>query len=281
MLQFACSRGISVSLETNGTMLNERIVDSLARREDPMVAVSLDGSMSSTHESIRGSLGSFDRACESIESLATRGIHVQVIMSLLRSNKEEVSSLVDLATNLGASSVAVNVVQPMMRGVQVHSSELGLTIHELVEFGQWVEAQSCWQIPVFYGHPLAFWPLPRLFQSSAAGTGCGILTTLGVLPDGSVGLCGIGAVLPAVVLGKPGHGDLATIWRTHPLITTLREGLPGRLKGICGSCTLKSACLGGCVGQKYYTSGDFTEPSWYCQSAFEAGLFPSSRIMGQ
>jgi hypothetical protein len=41
---------------------------------------------------------------------------------------------------------------------------------------------------------------------------------------------------------------------------------------------MKVQCLGSCVAQNYYRSGNLTAPYWFCQQAYEMGLFPASRL---
>ena len=62
------------------------------------------------------------------------------------------------------------------------------------------------------------------------------------------------------------------------LVEELREGLPGRLNGICGRCLMKKICLGSCIAQNYYGSKNLWSPYWYCEEAGKAGLFPETRM---
>jgi hypothetical protein len=40
---------------------------------------------------------------------------------------------------------------------------------------------------------------------------------------------------------------------------------------------MKHRCLGSCIAQNYYRSGDLFAPYWFCDLAEQAGLFPKSR----
>ncbi len=46
---------------------------------------------------------------------------------------------------------------------------------------------------------------------------------------------------------------------------------------VCESCLMKQRCLGSCVAQNYYRSGDLFAPFWFCDLAQAADLFPESR----
>ena len=91
-------------------------------------------------------------------------------------------------------------------------------------------------------------------------------------------LCGIGAHIPELVFGHVGDDRLETMWHENQLLRELREGLPGRLDGICTRCLMRHQCLGSCISQNYYDAGTLWAPFWFCQKAEEAGLFPASRL---
>lgn len=107
---------------------------------------------------------------------------------------------------------------------------------------------------------------------------CGVLSSLGVVADGSYALCGIGENFPALVFGQVGKAELNDIWRRHPVILQLRENLPGKLKGICGHCLMKSFCRGSCVAQNYYRANNLFAPFWFCEAAAREGLFLENRL---
>jgi SynChlorMet cassette radical SAM/SPASM protein ScmF len=191
------------------------------------------------------------------------------------------AGVVRLAESLGAGSVKFNPVMPTARGERLHASGETLSIEELVELGRWVENTLCdaTPLPLYYHHPPAFRPLSRMLGPQGSGCGaCGILGILGVLWDGSYALCGIGASVPDLVFGQAARDSLAEVWRHHPVLQELREGLPHKLGGVCGACLMRGVCLGSCVAQNYYLDGDFWAPFWYCEQARQQGLFPETRL---
>jgi hypothetical protein len=44
---------------------------------------------------------------------------------------------------------------------------------------------------------------------------------------------------------------------------------------------MKNMCLGKCLAQNYYRSGDLMAQCWYCEEAEAAGLFPQSRLVDE
>ena len=130
---------------------------------------------------------------------------------------------------------------------------------------------------IYLDIPPAFRALTSILSGDGCAT-CGIKTILGLLSDGTYALCGIGNAMPELVFGGAGQGALETIWKEHPLLQQVREGLPGELKGVCGRCLMASACLGSCVAQNYYRTRDVLGAFWFCELAEREGLFPETRL---
>jgi len=119
-----------------------------------------------------------------------------------------------------------------------------------------------------------------MFGENGDGCGiCGILSILGVLATGSYALCGIGETVPELVFGQAATDSLEDIWNKNRVLLELRNGISHRLEGICGDCLMKGVCLGSCVAQNYYRSKNFWAPYWYCEDAYDRGLFPETRIL--
>ena len=130
---------------------------------------------------------------------------------------------------------------------------------------------------LFFDYPQAFRSLSRI----AGGDGCavcGIFGILGVTAGGHYALCGIGEQVPDLVFGVVGKDPLEEVWRDHPVLKSMRDGLPARLEGVCSRCLMKNRCLGSCVAQNYYSEGRLWAPYWFCRQAEEEGLFPASRL---
>jgi MoaA/NifB/PqqE/SkfB family radical SAM enzyme len=69
------------------------------------VSVSLDGAVASTHDEIRQRQGAFERAIASIKQYVQSGYVVKIGMTLNQKNKNEMEAMVNLARELGASSL--------------------------------------------------------------------------------------------------------------------------------------------------------------------------------
>jgi len=280
ILQYIQAEGLDLTVETNGVLCTADLARQMAACRNPSVSVSLDGADPKTHEFVRKVNGCFAGAVAGIKHLVEAGIEPQIIMSVMRCNRDQMEEIVELAESIGAGSVKFNIIQPTARGAQLHESGETLTIEELIELGAWVEktVAPAASIPVYYDHPDAFRPMSRMYGKDGDGrASCGIFGILGVLADGAYALCGIGASRSELVFGHAEHDELATVWNDTAILQQIREGLPGRLQGICQECLLKTGCLGSCLAQNFYRSDSLWASYWYCEQAASAGLFPETR----
>ena len=272
--------GIRMWMESNGLLCDPSMAARLARFPDPFVSVSLDGATAAVHDGIRAIPGSFERSLRGIRNLVDAGVRVQVIFSLMRDNAHQYEAIIGLAESLGVGSIKYNLIQPTERGIALHRTDRALGIEEYVAIGRRVEEELAPASPValFYDHPLAFRPLHRLADPDDHGGTCGIRQLLGLLPDGTWALCGIGTSVEGMAFGRAGRDPLARVWRETAALRAIRRELPAAFEGVCGRCLMKAQCLGACIAQNYYRTRDLRAPFWYCEAAEGAGLFPPSRL---
>ena len=279
LLEIVRRHELRLIVETNGLLCTPEIAAEIARSPDRFVSVSIDGTDAPTHEWVRGVPGAFEAARQAVRNLVAAGIRPQVIFTVMRGNAGQVDAVVRMAEELGAASVKFNVVQPTARGEELHKDRETLDIADLVALGRHVEQELAPRttLKLFILYPQAFRALHRIASGDGCGV-CGIFCILGVLASGHYALCGIGEQVPDLVFGEVGKDILEGVWRENAVLKALREGLPGRLEGICGRCLMKQRCLGSCVAQNYYSKGSLWAPNWFCEQAEEAGLFPASRL---
>jgi SynChlorMet cassette radical SAM/SPASM protein ScmF len=282
LLTFIGESDLRLALETNGVLCTPRLAGKIAENKKVFVAVSIDGSDAGTHDRIRGAKGAFEGALNGIRNLAGAGLKPQVIMTVMKDNKDQMTDVVRLAESLGAGSVKFNILQPTFRGKDLHDKGAALPVEEYIRLGRWVEMElsATTRLALFYHQPAAFRPLSRMFRTNG-GTGCGscgIRNIIGVLSDGSYALCGIGEHVKDLVFGHARTDRLGHVWQSNEVLRRLREGLPDKLEGVCGRCLMKHRCLGSCVAQNYYGAKQLWAPYWYCEAAEQEGIFPRSRL---
>lgn len=281
ILEVIRTADISLVIETNGVLCAPDIAQQIAACKNAFVSVSLDSVDASVHEWMRGVPGCFEAAKKGIQNLVSVGIKPQIIMTVMRRNKDQLEAIVRFAESVGAGSVKFNILVPHARAAQMVEQKETLSIDEFVALGAWVEQVLSASTPlrVLFSHPLAFRPLRSMFhERDGVFSRCGIMGILGVLADGNYALCGIGETVSEFVFGNAAQDCLGDIWRDAPLLRQLRKELPGSLEGICAECVMRDLCFGSCVAHNYYRSKNLLAPYWYCEEAHKRGLFPKIRI---
>lgn len=279
LLEIVRREGLKLTVETNGLLCTPEIAAEIAKSPNAFVSVSIDGIDAATHEWVRGVPGSFEAARQAVRNLVAAGIRPQVIFTVMRINAGQVDAMVKMVEELGAASLKFNVVQPSARGEKLHENQQTLDIADLIELGRHVELELArtTTLKLFFHTPHAFKALSVVASGDGCGA-CGIFGILGVIASGHYALCGIGEQVPDLMFGAVGEVGLGEVWLENPVLTALREGLPGRLEGVCGRCLMKGRCLGLCVAQNYSGRGSLWAPHWFCEQAEKAGLFPVSRL---
>jgi SynChlorMet cassette radical SAM/SPASM protein ScmF len=270
--------GIHGDLETNGMEIDDDLARHLARSDMRNISVSLDGAVPETHDRIRGGRGFFERTIRGIRSLVNAGFQPQLILTLMRANVGEMSAFFDLARTLGAGSVKLNILQPVLEGEKIFAQGDALSIPEIIGIGDLLR-ESRWKeypFPIHLDIPMAFRPLGNLFGVEGRAY-CHIKNILGVLSDGSFVLCGVGQNVPELIFGRVGETPLAQAWAGDPILMRIRRGLPKDLGDICSRCLMAEICLGSCVAQNFDSKKDMFSGFWFCEQADKAGLFPESR----
>jgi len=271
------SHTIGMNMESNGILIDRELADFLkARKHFSFVSVSVDGANAATHEWLRGVEGSFDQAVQGIKHLVDAGFRPQMICTLHKRNVSEINEIVTLARNLGCGSIKFNHVQHIGRGDRF-AEEYGFSIRELIDLFQYVgkEIEPGQEIKIHFDIPKAFYPIKKLFSPSGS---CHILNILGILSNGNISICGIGVNIPELVFGNLGEDDLKKVWTQSEKLLELRRLIPEHFEGVCGRCLHKYQCLGSCIAHNYFQHHRFNAPYFFCQQAFELGLFPASRM---
>jgi len=280
LLNYCKENKLSITVETNGTLIREKEAKALKEAGVWHIAVSLDGPTAEIHEALRQVEGSFEKTLEGIRYLKEQGLNLQIIIALWRGNVEHIKSTIVLAKALGANSVKINPINSIARADTMSQKNETLSVKETIDFYLKLKAELKKEpkINVIFDIPPAFQPMvDGHFEPFST---CGIFGILGILGDGRISICGIGSTTETLVLGYVGKDSIKDIWQNHPVLKEIRQGVPKKMQGICGKCLFMHYCLGKCRAEAYYETGSLLAPLSFCQIAYEAGLFPESRIVG-
>ncbi len=278
LLEFLAAEKIKILIETNGTLLNNNILEKLKSCEMELISVSLDASTPEVHDEIRGIKGSFDRTIAGLSMLSEYGFKFQIIMTLHRKNFMEIPGLISLCKDLGAGSLKINPLLPCGRGKEVFRDRQNLDLGELVQIYRMVERE--WSLntdlDIIFDLPVALRSITDIKRRGIIE--CRILNILGILANGDFSICGIGQTIDELRMGNIYQDSIKDVWKENLILVDLRQGLPGRLKGICGRCIFRFQCLGSCRANAYAMTKDLFAPYFICEESYESGLFPDSRV---
>ena len=276
-LSFLDAEGLTVYIETNGTLMDRDIIKHFRSSNVQQVSVSVDAASEKIHDEIRGVKGSLNRTLEGLRLLSKAGVSSQIMMTLQRKNSEEVEGVIRLSEELGVSSLKINHLIPTGRGKKAFLRGDNLEIEELVRLYHIVEEKGprTQGLEIIFDLPLAFRPIKAIKRSGTRE--CRILNILGILANGDFSICGIGQTVPELRLGNINCDSVRSVWQNNPILNDLRQSLPAKLEGICHDCIFKFQCLGACRANAYALTGDFYAPYFLCQRLFDADQFPSSR----
>lgn len=280
LVALLCDAGLGVTIETNGTLVDEELARFLREKKVGFLSVSLDGADAATHDALRGVRGSFERAVAGTRALAAAGLRPQAICTLHRGNAHQLAEVVSLARSLGCGSVKFNHVQSMGRGERL-KEEMGLDPEEVLALYRQMErelAPEC-PIPLHFDIPFAFRPVKALLKGDLGR--CGILGILGLLSGGELALCGAGVNVPGLVYGHLETDDLAEVWCEAPGLLELRRLVPTHLDGVCGRCVHRDFCMAECVAQVFFQEGRLNAAFPFCARMSERGAFPASRLRAE
>ena len=247
----------------------------LARLRDAgtsSISISLDGARPETHDSIRGVAGTFERTLERVRAAKDIGVSVQINTAIMKANIHELPEMLPLVKGLGVKIWELFFLVQVGRG----SGVLDLTPEEYESACNFAYDASrrglvvrCVEAPfirrVVNSRRSAddYWQ-DETYLAMRGGLGGGgdalAPTTLG--PRGTLDGDGIvfvghdgtiypGGLLP-VPLGNVRKDDLATVYRTDPLLKKIRDR---KFSGPCGSCSYSEIC-GGSRARAYAHSGD-------------------------
>ncbi len=95
LIEYAKSRGLHVSLSTNGTLIDEETAEKLAKAGVDYVGISLDG-VEETNDRFRGLKGAFQKAMEGLMNSSSAGILTGIRFTVTKFNLKDVPEVIDL-----------------------------------------------------------------------------------------------------------------------------------------------------------------------------------------
>lgn len=259
---------------SNGTLVTDEMASFLAStRRCNYVQVSIDGSVSVTHDAMRGK-GSFAKAVEGLLTLRRRGVPVGVRVTIHRKNVRDLENIARLLLDeIGLPSFGTNAASHMglcrknAEMVQLTSEDRVYAMETLLrlnrKYGGRIQAMAG---PLAEAKGWLDMEEARLegrepMRGRGSLTGCGCYREhLAVRADGVITPC---TMLSHIELGRINHDVLGEIWRNHDTLNALRQRHHIPLAGFsfCEGCPYVNYCTGNCPGLSYTMVGEVNHPS--------------------
>jgi len=294
--EYAHKNDISISISTNGTLIDKDCAKRLVECGIRSVDISLDGIRPKTHEKIRNVKGCFDQAVSGIKNCVKLGDFKDIIVNttLTKLTLGEIPEIYQFVKNLGVSRYYVSRILPTGRGknfleFDVSREEkmdildfLYQKFHSSVREGDDIVCLTrgmtyftrvCYEksagilLPVceiLTGYEEEHEPyfqgkLPSIIvQMREYFSGCATgLNYCGLDPTGEVLPC---APASNIRLGNLLKIPLEEIWINHPVFKKVRERK--MIGGNCSKCKANDYC-GGCRLTSFGETGDWlsSDPS--------------------
>ena len=125
-------QGFIIDLLTNATLITPEIADLLAESRPHSVDVTLYGATAETYEAVTRVPGSFTRFLRGLNMLVERDIRLSLKSVILRTNRHELSAMLELTESFGAPFRYDGIIWPRLDGDQ-SPYEYQLSPEELLE----------------------------------------------------------------------------------------------------------------------------------------------------
>jgi radical SAM protein with 4Fe4S-binding SPASM domain len=283
ILQALADHGVNIGLETNGLLFSPSFLD-LARRltsEEKMgMVVSLDGGTAEAHERMRGP-ATFNRTLRGLELLKDACIPFNVQCVLNRDNVRTIPNLFAVARRYlpQLQMLQFAFLNPVGRGESAVDA-LGLRYRDYrVIFELLAREMENFDGYLLVKGPPALIPpeyLSFVHQSRKVvkSVSCKF-PLLGILPNGDVTICALSRKDQTLNFGNILSISLKQVWeQTRMDMLRSRYMAAQHLTGICGDCTFKSSCRGGCRAFAYEGSESFDAAHPICDRLARDGDLP-------
>lgn len=262
-----------LSLFTNGTMINEENAGELARLSIKTISISVDG-LEINHDHVRGK-GTFQKTMQGIRQLIKAGITPIVAFTPLKSNYQDLGSLIDMLISEGITNFRVNSLSPEGRCLNIYE-EVALEFpHQVKEVLTVVEEKkrlnpgfkiTCelgfhYYLPQSYAYAQKN---PQNFQMKHLNDGCSAANnSCTITPTGDVIPC---EGLPMFVGGNIRESDFMDIWTHSENLKKIRDlaKVPMDQVPYCQKCKYIYLCNGGCRASSFLVYGDLLAPDFLC-----------------
>lgn len=294
LIAHARSRGVRVTLSTNGTLITPEVAARLRALEVSYVGISLDG-IGATNDMFRGHKGAFDKAMAGFRSCKAVGQRVGLRMTLTRRNARDLDQIFDFIEAEQIDRACFYHLVYSGRGSSADEltpadarAAIDTVLRRTKDFAERGIRKEIFTVDNHADAPYLYLRLREENSERAEEVLSLLQWNGGGLYSSGVGVADIdflGNVHPDQfwmhhTLGNVRERPFSEIWQdtSDPLLAGLRDRAP-LLKGRCGACQWKDVCGGSfrVRADQVFNDPWAEDPGCYLTDE-ECGLAPGSRI---
>lgn len=249
--------GISLSLNSNLTLLSPQRVQLLKELGINQILTSIMSACSETHDYLANLDGALVKAVEGIRLALSSGLSVSANMVLMKPNLEDIGITAELVENLGIRHFFVTRVSSPAREEQRHElcisrqEFISALTQELSVLQRFSKTGSLVVYPDCYVEGNT--QLRQMFGGKTCSAG---RTSMTIGFDGQTRPC---PQLPQV------YGDVDQLQSSWHSMSMYRDTT--LLPSACNQCPAATSCLGGCKYEGYVATGELTGIDPQCDPA--------------
>jgi radical SAM protein with 4Fe4S-binding SPASM domain len=263
-------RLIGISLNTNGSLIDDDMAEWLKANNVKSAVVSFDGSKASVMDEASGE-GAFAMSARGIKALGRAGVSVLLSVTLTKLNYKDVKDMVLLGREINGRSIRFNHVfyggnaacfaKELYLSPREEQEAIDAVWRAKDEFGDFVSGESSYlcqkrKLEKVGDHK-------GVHDKVRVGT-CGAGTAkCAIRPDGHVTPC---EILWDVKCGNVREERLKSIWEDSPVMNAFRKPLEVDLEDMpeCKGCRYQYICFLGHRCYPYHNPGGVANRDLYC-----------------
>jgi heme d1 biosynthesis radical SAM protein NirJ len=267
----AKAMGFYVGLSTNGTLIDEKMIEPISEVGYDYVGISLDG-LGETHDRFRGQDGAFDASLNAVRLCRDAGIKVGLRFTMTLDNAHQLPGLLDLAEAEGVDKFYLSHLVYAGRGNKNRADDARWQVTrdamELLFERAWAAAEAGQHKEFVTGNNdadgvyLLFW-VQRRFPERAEHVRAKLAQWGGNASGVNVAnIDNLGTVHPDTFwwhydLGNVRERPFSEIWTDlrDPIMAGLKAR-PRNIKGRCGACAYFDICGGNTRVRALQLTGD-------------------------
>ena len=246
---------MDVTFISNGFTIDEDIVTKLRKLNPYAVAISLDGAVAETHDSIRGLKGSFDKCLSGLKILKNADLPISIITTLHKRNVKELAKIREMILGKGVAW-QIQMAGPTGR----FPKKLLLSEEEFYSVAMFISSSrnqySTKELPIMGAHNFGYHShILGNIMISPTWRGCSAgISTIGITSDG--GIKGCLSLPDEFIEDNIRNRSLTDIWNSPKFASYNRNFKKDDLKGECSNCKYGKSCKGGCSTVSSTLSGE-------------------------